>query len=357
MTKMGPIGILPSHRPSYIDHLVPLCELFQAPLLVTSSEIAHIIQLYYPQVNVILVEPEDHCLDPFLEPYDFFFYVDLFRLATKSFSFADYYCSVKRPSLCALHGHSEKAWEIFRFERFVDEEHLLIYGPQWKNFLQEIGVWDRLNTPLMGGNYRWLYYLRHQKFFDEKWAPFLNHVGKKVLFAPTWTSDNKKSELREDYSTALQTLPRLVDSLPNQTHLYVKLHPHYRFLYPERVSDLEKKFAYHPQVHFLPEIPLIYPLLAKIDVYIGDYSSIGYDFLRFKRPLFFLVPERKKRLFSCGTVIDPNEVERVFQVEPGSGNLSASESVYKNAFGVKQLSWQELERKLNHVYRSSCKRK
>jgi teichoic acid glycerol-phosphate primase len=344
---MRPIGILPNHRPSYIDHIVPLCALLKAPLFVTSPMIQQLVEIFYPEIEVLYADPTDKLLDPYLEPYDFFLYVDLFRLGTGSFWFADYFSKLKRRSLCALHGNSEKAWEIFRFERFFDEQQVLIYGESWKEHLRKIGVWDRLNAPLIGGNYRLEYYLENRDFFQRKVEQSLPHLnGKKVLlYAPTWTSENQKTELSKDYSPFLDVLPKLMGVLPKEWHLCVKIHPHFNFLYPEKVEALKEQES--EQVSFLTDFPLIYPLLEKVDVYLGDYSSVGYDFLYFNRPLFFLCEQREGHLFECGTPIDPKKPEKVFEKLQETDLLGKKrEAVYEMAFGKKGPSLESLKDKI-----------
>ncbi len=42
----------------------------------------------------------------------------------------------------------------------------------------------------------------------------------------------------------------------------------------------------HKNVVLIEDFPLVYPLLAATDIYLGDVSSIGYDFLMFNRPMF-----------------------------------------------------------------------
>ena len=62
---------------------------------------------------------------------------------------------------------------------------------------------------------------------------------------------------------------------------------------------------------FLEDFPLIYPLLDFIDIYIGDFSSIGYDFLTFDKAMYLLKPQNKKlfsELFDIATVIDYNQI-------------------------------------------------
>ena len=49
-------------------------------------------------------------------------------------------------------------------------------------------------------------------------------------------------------------------------------------------------------------------LLDQVDAYLGDRSSIGYDFLTFERPLlFYQGKEKEGPLKACGVTIDWKE--------------------------------------------------
>ncbi|MBS0654086.1 MAG: CDP-glycerol glycerophosphotransferase family protein, partial [Verrucomicrobia bacterium] len=74
-------------------------------------------------------------------------------------------------------------------------------------------------------------------------------------------------------------------------------------------------------VLFLTDFPTIYPLLNRIDIYIGDMSSIGYDFLTFDRPLFFLNQNKRDPqsdlglyLFRCGVEVLPEKYGQIYQI-------------------------------------------
>src|SRR5438105_1920604 len=62
---------------------------------------------------------------------------------------------------------------------------------------------------------------------------------------------------------------------------------HYYKVMPEKTSK--------HNLLFITDFPLIYPLLAKTDIYLGDVSSIGYDFLFFQKPMFFFNPFSSKK--------------------------------------------------------------
>lgn len=61
--------------------------------------------------------------------------------------------------------------------------------------------------------------------------------------------------------------------------------------------------------------------MAKTDIYLGDRSSIGYDFLAFDRPMFFMnqlkrdaKTDRNLFLFRCGVEIMPEQYSKLFQL-------------------------------------------
>lgn len=292
---MKGIGILPGYRISYIDHLVPLCQILEIPILVTDSWIKSLIELYYPPMEIILAEPEDYSLDPWLSGYDLFVYVDFYRQAHGAFQFAEYTTRVRAKSLFSFHGNPDKNWDIFWIERLEDEEHILVYGPQMIDLLKAKKV---RKNPMVSGNFRLEFYRAHQSFFDAKFQ--FSKEKKRVLYAPTWTSPNKKSELRVAYSSFETVHKTIFDEISDAFHLRVKLHPHHVFLMPQEVADLKERF---PHVEFLEDVPTIYPLLNQTDIYLGDFSSIGYDFLTFNKPLFFLTPATTF-LHRCGVSVE-----------------------------------------------------
>ena len=68
----------------------------------------------------------------------------------------------------------------------------------------------------------------------------------------------------------------------------------------------------------LIEFPYIYPLLEFCDIYLGDCSSVGYDFLHLNRPMYFLNPHNRDSnhnscfLHQYGVVIPKRDWAKVF---------------------------------------------
>ena len=72
---------------------------------------------------------------------------------------------------------------------------------------------------------------------------------------------------------------------------------------------------------FFKRLSLVFPILANTDLYIGDMSSIGYDYLIFDKPLFFLnkqnfdvEQDRRAYLFRCGVDIKPNDFPNLYPI-------------------------------------------
>jgi CDP-glycerol glycerophosphotransferase (TagB/SpsB family) len=70
----------------------------------------------------------------------------------------------------------------------------------------------------------------------------------------------------------------------------------------------------------LRNTPLTFPILELADAYVGDMSSIAYDFLGFDRPMVFLNQTAgdvgdasESLLFSCGAVVDPVDYRSIYQ--------------------------------------------
>lgn len=292
---MKGIGILAGHRQALIDHLVPLCHLMEIPLLVTEPLIQQLIEVFYPQQEVILAQPKDYALDPYVEGYDLLVYVDFYRQGHGSFRFHEYTCKKRARSIMSLHGNPDKYWEHFWLERLLDEDVVLIYGPQLLELLKKKGI-DKKSVQC--GNYRFEYYKEHAAFFDSK-VPFIKQK-ETVLYAPTWADSNLNTENSSQYSNVLSVYESVFEKLSENYQLIVKLHP---LMYQTMGEEIYKMKDAYPHVFFLENYPLIYPLLKQIDIYIGDYSSIGYDFLAFDRPLYFLETEGSTALHRFGQKI------------------------------------------------------
>ncbi len=329
---MRGIGVLTGMRMSYVDHLTPLCQQMGIPLLVTDPWIKQLIEQYYPPMELIEFDPDNHCLDPVLKDYDYCVYAEPYRKASGAFQFAEYYASRPSRSIYTLHGNSEKCFDIFWFERLVDEDVVMVYGKQMLNFFEQKKI--PLKQVVECGNYRASFYEQHRVFLAQKMEP---HLFEKqlttLLYAPTWTCENRMTELRKDYSPVETVYEKVLENIPEDFQVFVKLHPNHVFLQPEQTDAIKKRYQGHAQIRFVDDVPLIYPLLEHVDLYVGDFSSIGYDFLYFNRPLFFLTEGKKTDLSQCGMQIEDDLWKVVRQKQ--NALKQERERVYKLAFGEK----------------------
>lgn len=323
---MKGIGILPGRNLSYVDHLVPLCHILNFPILVTDNFIKELIEIYYPPLPIIFADPEDYNLDPYLQDYDIFLYVDFFRKGNGSFRFRKYTTTKKARSVMSLHGNPDKFWQIYWLENLCDEDIVLVYGEQLRKLMQEKKIGK---SPIICGNYRLEFYKAHRQFFDQK-VPFCKEKST-ILYAPTWSVPGRLTEHSIHFSTFLDDYYQVFDLLSEQYQLLVKIHPHMVKRMPYTILEIKEQF---PHIDFLEDFPLIYPLLQRTDYYLGDYSSIGYDFLYYDRPLFFLETNEETALQSYGVRIKKEQLQHLQQL---SQKQFARKEYYKMIFEDKKL--------------------
>jgi len=290
----------------HLDHLGPLCSFLGIPLIVTEEKIASLAEKFYPELKVILTEvltsPEY-----VVSHFDLLFYSIPRALFDESFFFAEKLAGKRLHTIWCPHGNSDKGHEVFYMEALKKEEAALVYGKQMIEFLKRKHVFDQLKGHVITGNYRHLFYLRHKAFYErlirEKIDQKLPKAEKTLLYAPTWRDCEKSSSFFDAASP-------LLENLPSRYNLIVKLHPNLYLQEPLLVEEIALSYRKCPNILFVEDFPAIYPLLARADVYIGDMSSIGYDFLTFNRPMFFLNQNERSAdedlglyLFRCGVEI------------------------------------------------------
>lgn len=330
-------GVLFGKSISFLDHLLPLCSLLDFPILTVTPWDKEIASFNYPEHPILLAEPENGLLDESLASFDTLLYVDPARMAHGGYIFREHLCRTDHRSICGLHGNSEKSLESYWFERFANEQIVLFYGDQMIDFLKEKGVYDRIPKIIRTGNYRLTFYEENRSFFDARMRPHLPKKGKNkvVLYAPTWTWKDKKSP---DYSSFFEMYSYVLDHIPEGFSVIVKPHPLYWVLFPDEIREIMEKYQENENIVFLEDCPLIYPLLDKVDIFLGDYSSVSYDFLAFDRPLFFFNPEvRGLKIFEAGRILQPQDYKRLYQMisEPDTEELSAKrQALYRYAFGA-----------------------
>lgn len=320
------VGICYAPYYTYLDHIVPLSQILDIPLLCADVTVEQTIKFYYPSMELIY-EPDVHGRwKSILDQYDQLVYCDFYRRHHGAFQFIDYVYPRKMDSIYCPHGNSDKGERTFWMERFAEEDTTILYGPKMMDFLKSKNVWDRVKKPFLIGNFRKAFYLAHQLFFEKQLLSSEFNFGHQesrcnILYAPTWQKKHTMTQHRLDSSSFFLAYPHLFKNIPENIHLYVKMHPNFDLYFNEEIAAIELQYSSHPQIHFIKNFPPIYPLLSKMDAYIGDMSSIGHDFVTFNRPLFFLNHENRQiektqgiSFFNCCKEICPEQCAHIYQI-------------------------------------------
>lgn len=288
-TSYKPVALINGPFFHHLDHLAPLCHFLNCPLIVDDKE-SYVLGLkYYPEIDLHLATIDLRELST-----HFNMIILSTKYAKEELAKAYEAMNIHHMRFCFCpHGWSDKN------PHQENQDLILFYGERQKNLTQSKGNY------LIVGNFRLAYYKKFQSYLDSlienELSSFPNQ--KTILYAPTWND-------QETATTFFQSWRALIDLVPNNYNLIIKLHPllekhHPAHAYSALSFDLSK-----PGLRVLFEMPLIYPLLNRSDIYLGDYSAIGYDFLYFNRPLFFL-GSKTVPLHNCGHKV--TSVEEFFQ--------------------------------------------
>jgi teichoic acid glycerol-phosphate primase len=294
----------------HLDHLAPLCVLMDIPLIVTEERIALLAGRYYPHLKVILRDtlslPEYLVLH-----FEVLFYSMPRDIFDEIFFFAQKMLQKRVRTIWCPHGNSDKGASIFYMEALKKEEASLLYGKQMIDALQRKGAYDQLKGHVITGNFRYAFYLSHRDFYDslvqQEVFRKLPKAEKTLLYSPTWQD-------YEENSSFFDAIKPVVETLPSTDNLIVKLHPNLLLQEEFQVEEIIATYADRNNLLFLIDFTPIHPLLSRVDAYIGDMSSIGYDFLAFNKPMFFLSQTRSNPyLFRCGVEIPKENYGSIHQ--------------------------------------------
>ncbi len=336
------VGLNPNIHSHYTDHLAVVCIIMGCPLLFTDQEAVVKAKRNYPGLKTKCVDWEDVNPDTLCREYDVFFQCDLWpreQLYTLLDPLEKKYQKRVRNVHCP-HGFSDK---VFWLQRVVEEDITLIYGPNMIDMLEAEGTFGLLNSYVITGNYRYHYFKKNQEFYETMiQKQILSRFPEKkplLLYAPTWNDSENSSSFPIGAKALLQHLPK-------EYNLLIKLHPRIEENFPIEVDQVLHPYRNHPNIAFVDDFSLIYPLLSQVDLYIGDHSSIGYDFLAFNKPMLFFNPnnlspktDRQAYLFQCGYTIPPNDYPNVYSfvekslVHGQEELIPVRDHVYRYTFG------------------------
>lgn len=278
-----------------LDHIAPLAELFDMPLIVTEEKNFDLALRYYPSVQIFHKPHLDLQLDFLAQNFDTLFECKYWAPHLKAL-FRDLYQKEMRLVFCP-HGFSDK---MTLLPAYAHQDAVLLYGDLHIKMLQKLNLWPLKDSTLIG-NYRLAHYQKHLSFYDSlvETEIFSRFARKQptLLYAPTWQDI--------DHSTSFFDHAHwVVSQIPPDWNLLIKVHPLLEQRNPAQYHSLALFDA--PNRVLISDFPPVYPLLARADAYLGDFSSVGYDFLVFQRPMLFLPHDRlpQGRLRSCGPTID-----------------------------------------------------
>jgi len=312
----------------YLDHLAPFCALLKWPLIITEPQIQELAERFYPGLEII--ESSVMNIRQTLQSFSHLVTCAPRPLITASLG------PISCRTIWLPHGNSDKGRISPYFEALREEELALIYGQKMADFLKE----KEAQPPVIRiGQYRYRYYQKWRSFYDA--LPIVPFSKKQptILYAPTW-------EDSENNCSFWNAFPQIAKQLPDSLNLLVKLHPNTA---AEHAPRIERLIGKHESGHlqFLLDFPPILPLLNRIDYYLGDRSSIGYDFLRFNRPLFFLDPhdcKEGRELTCCGITVSPNDFYRSLLKENHNRFSTARQEM--NAYTFDKVPIAKLKREL-----------
>lgn len=340
-------GLLYGPELHHLDHIAPLCAILDIPLIVTEESLLKQAEEAYPFIKTFYL---DYLELPFflVKNYEVIFYCFSRILFNQLFFLAQTLYKKNIFTVWCPHGNSDKGNVKLYIQALYQEELLLVYGQQMIDFFAR----HKLIKPyIITGNFRYQFYLKYKDWYDAYIAqkmPFLNQK-KTILYAPTWRDDEKSCSF-------FSAITHLIEQKPDKYTLLIKPHPNLRQQEPFFVEEIEEKCKTISDVHFISNLAPIYPLLNKCDLYIGDMSSVGYDFLQVNRPMFFLNQNNlgnalSTYLFRCGQIISCKHYSDMYSLVNDSQQQELNlvrEEVYQYAFAP-CLCLNQLKNKIFHT--------
>lgn len=290
-----------------LDHLAPICEMLNIPLFLTDQQVLEIANTYYPSLIASIKNPRDLTIASIDSEYEALLQCTSFLPNQKQLF--KLLCNKDMKLIVCPHGNSDKGYIDPFMQAYTYVDLALLYGNQMIDFFKKKNL--TVQKSISMGNIRLSYYKKNKEFLDELTEKnIFSHLQKdipNIFYAPTWNDE-------EDLSSFCDLTDHLIDQLPSKYNLLIKPHPK---LKDSDVSTYYRVLQNKKNVFVIEDFPLIYPILSKVDLYIGDFSSIGYDFLYFQKPMIFF--DKKNR--------DPKNDPSLFLHKCGS-NLSDLSNIY-----------------------------
>lgn len=324
-----------------LDHIAPVAELMQMPLITTEERNYELALKYYPQVETRFRPNLEFELESIAEEFDALFECKFWAPHLKTL-FRRLYQKEMHLIFCA-HGQSDKGFKAPLLAPYALQDGVLLYGDLLIDMLKQLNVWDSLSRYAIVGNCRFDFYQKYQPFYDQlAEKEIFSHLDRKkrtLLYAPTWKD-------ADEATSFFDRGKEVITHLPSDWNLIVKVHPLLEQRDPAHFYAIEKLIHRKPNALLVSEFPPVYPILSRTDAYLGDFSSVGYDFLAFQRPLFFLPTDHPGRLHACGQLIDPSDLQ--LALKKINTQEKQQTELYQFAFGKKAISAKENILKMLH---------
>jgi hypothetical protein len=285
-----------------LDHIAPLADLMQMPLITTEEKNFELAKTYYPQIETRYEPALEFKLGSISEEFDILFECKYWPAHLKQL-FHDLYRKKMRLVFCP-HGQSDKGFKAPLLAPYSQQDIVLLYGDLLIQMLKKLDLWPYISHYALVGNYRLAFYRKYQAFQDDvaqkKVFSFLDPKKPTLLYAPTWEDADRSTSFFE-YGAPI------FSHLPQDWNLIVKVHPLLEQRSPARFYSIAALVDKRLGALLVSDFPFIYPLINRASAYLGDFSSVGYDCLALNRPLFFLPTKRPGKLHTCGTILDPKK--------------------------------------------------
>lgn len=281
-----------------LDHIAPLADLLGVSLLTTEEKNFKLAKTFYPNIQVQYVPDLEFRLKEVAESYDVLIECKYWKPHLKKL-FLELYKKDITLIFCP-HGQSDKGFGFPLLKPYEDQDAVLTYGSLMNEMLVLLNI--KPKKTILVGNYRKKFYESNQPFYDEalKKVVQVDSSKRTVLYAPTWKDAD---ETRSFFEYGL----KVIQEVPDDWNLILKLHPLLEERTPIDYFHVIRHIDKKKNVFLLDEFPPVYPVLNIADIYLGDFSSVGYDFLGFEKPLYFLPTETPSRIYSCGKMLDASK--------------------------------------------------
>lgn len=312
-TTKNTVGLVYGNTIHHLDHIAPLCSFLSIPLMHTDEALTEIIQIFYPNINLLFASPIEFSKE-ILENFDVILSCLPTGLVDPLFFFDERTYRKKILNFWVPHGQSDKD----NLGALVAEKLVLVYGKQMIDTLQAKNVLSNIYRHIVIGNFRKFYFEAHKAHYQKLLGHYISFAKeqKTILYAPTWGDKSIQ-----------KNLSHLINNLPDHYNLMIKLHPN--TMHEGFATALLETAEERENMAVLTNFPAIFPILEKTDIYLGDHSSIAYDFLSFNRPLFFLAQEQTP-IHHAGTTVS---IEEFFsKIESEDIHAQARQDIYKYAF-------------------------